>query len=121
MNKQFPPEFKAILRDPSVKKAWVNEIESTIDSCQNCGGLGGFILFTALEGPYPQPASPQAMYRLPVNYGRMREISKINRSEVINNHVMWWVGRSHGFNCPVCQGSGLPAKSVAVQNQLVSV
>ena len=103
MNKTFPPEFRRLLADPRVKKAWVSDYEQIPHRCQNCGGSGTFNLFTALEGPYPQPCGPYSRY-YPASLSAPA-VYKVSKSEIINGHVMWWGGRSYDFPCPVCQGN----------------
>jgi hypothetical protein len=99
MDKTFPPQFRRIMSDPSVKKVWVSDhIAERPDLCPNCGGVGTFNIFTALEGPYPQPCNPNSRYS--------EGVYKISKSDIIKGHVMWWGGRSYDFPCPVCKGSG---------------
>jgi hypothetical protein len=98
MDKTFPPEFRRIAADPRVKKAWVSDYPAMPGYCLNCGGAGNFNLFTALEGPYQQPCSPNSRYA--------EGVYKVSKSDVVNNHVMWWGGRSYDFPCPVCKGAG---------------
>lgn len=89
MDKHFPPEMIAAARESYVKKAFISDIHGhgLPGECENCGGLGTFVLFLATDGPYQEP--------LP---------SKDKTAHWYNNY--WWMGKTYEFKCPDCQGLG---------------
>lgn len=104
MPKHFPDDMIRLAK--LGKECFLSDIQSVNpNDCQNCGGMGVFILFIADEGPYFQPANP---YR-----------SDGKTSKWYNDH--WWVGKSHSFQCPDCKGLGriintpVPAKQSLIR------
>lgn len=98
MSKQFPPEFRSILKESGIKKAWISDVAPvSLTACENCGGVGSFYLFVATKGPFESP---------PAAYSKV-----VTHSDIIGGRIVWWSGKSYSYPCPVC-GKGL------VQGQL---
>jgi hypothetical protein len=94
MTKQFPPDFKILLKQPGLKIAMLHEVEcvNPLD-CKNCGGLGTMILFLGFRGPFLQP----------VQY--KDEVNKYDQ-DTYGGKGGWWSGRHVERPCPVCHGAG---------------
>lgn len=88
MPKHFPPDMIAAAREPYVKMAFISDPPLlNEDQCQNCGGLGVFILFLATDGPF-RDCFPM-------------------KGKVSHGHDgHWWMGLSYVFKCPDCKGLG---------------
>ena len=102
MDKHFPYEMKLLIKQDTVKAAFLSNIESKLpNDCQNCGGFGVLVVFIATEGPYQSPAAP---YRADNKTSHWHDDK-------------WWVGSSYSFPCPDCAGLGLikPIKPKYVQ------
>lgn len=84
MDRQFPNEFKQLMRAPDVKAAFVSEIESpNPNACQNCGGSGSVCIFIATVGPLNSPVG----------------------GKLVSHYAddKWWGGSNFVFACPVCR------------------
>ena len=88
MTKHFPQGMIDAAR--LGKKSFFSEVQAGPGDCLNCGGLGSLVLFVASEGPYPTPAAP---------YRGDGKVSKFYDGK-------WWIGNSHSFVCPECNGLG---------------
>jgi hypothetical protein len=87
MDKIFPPEFKPYCRAPEVRAAWISVIEPiTPLLCENCGGLGFFVLTIAIGGPFVSPPS----------------------IGVVGHYAngKWWLTKCYVADCPVCHNEG---------------
>lgn len=99
MDKVFPTEFKTLLRNPAVKKAFVSDVQpiGALD-CRNCGGAEVMAIFIATKGPFQTPEAP---YK--------DETSHFD--ETAGRKGGWWVGKTYTFPCPVCLGGKKPIAS----------
>jgi len=84
-DKEFPPEFKNMMKEKGVRAVFVSDIVSPHPNhCTNCGGVGTMYIFIATMGPFEFP--PQG-----------RIISHFSEGK-------WWGGRGFTFPCPKCGG-----------------
>jgi hypothetical protein len=89
-DKIFPPEFDALIKAPSVRRAFVSEIISpNPSSCKNCGGLGSMAVYIATTGPLTNCPDRS---KLIVHFAEDR----------------FWLGKHYEFDCPVCHSLALP-------------
>lgn len=110
MDKHFPYEMKLVIEQPTVKAAFISDIQPKLETdCPNCGGLGTLMVFLATEGPFQTPA---AAYRAD------GKCSKWNDNK-------WWVGNTYSFSCPDCGGLGsIPrpkGRTVPIQSEITEL
>ena len=84
---KLPTEFEVMLRDRSIKAAWLSSYDGpNILKCDNCKGAGMMVLSIGVAGPYYNPPTGK---------------------DVVAHHdgKHWWRVVSHIAECPVCHNS----------------
>ncbi len=92
IDRQFPPEFDALMRAPNVRAAFVSEVTNpNPNACPNCGGASTMYVYIATVGPFN--ICP-------------------DKSRLISHWAdgRWWLGKGFEFPCPVCQSLTKPYK-----------
>jgi hypothetical protein len=85
-DKEFPPEFKNMMKERGVRAVFVSDIVSPHPrDCPNCGGVKFLYILIATIGPMDSPIPGRGI---------------VNHS----SEGKWWGGKGFMFPCPKCGG-----------------